>query len=249
MLVGLKSLDETEAIPKTSTSTLQRRVEMRVTMVDIFMVSFLRNTFFRRNAALGFASPVPWRRELAKELTVAYWPEQAGRLIKWALVEAVSAASYFTNDCPLSLKGSGRWHASDGGGRYAILRDLILEALKSLHSPRELDLKVELTSLIYIATGEIPWRPEVDHLIRQIKVAFTATSITIGCKTVWWWPENRRITYDGYEVIVGEPVPDELRGLVKGYWQEVNAALEPHGLCVVEEDKGIFLKEVTHEQD
>jgi hypothetical protein len=187
MLAGLKSLDEKEAKTKASTSTQRKRVEMEGSMqidIDNFMIAFLRNAFFRRNAALGLAQPTPWRQELAKKLEVASWRKQAEELIQWTLVEAVSEASHFTAGCPLELKGSGRWHANDGGGRYRILRSLVLQAFRSLHFPNDLDPEVELASLLYIATGEIPWRPEIDRLLRAIKTAFLATVITIGCKTV-----------------------------------------------------------------
>jgi len=203
---------------------------------------FLRAGFFRQNPALGLAEPTPWRRELAGELDGAYWPQQAERLLRWALPEAVSTASSFRSECPFALKGSGRWHANDGGGRYRVLRNLVLEALRSLHSPRELDPEVELSSLLFIATGEIPWQPSIGRLISAIKTACFSEAITVGCKTLRWWSESRRVTYEDYEVFVGDAVPEELHMTVRGYWDRIQKALAPHGLCIVDEAEGIFLK-------
>jgi len=63
--------------------------------------------------------PAPWRLEVAAALLRSGAP--AGCLVLWAAVEDLNRGSHQRLDCPVEVRGSGRWLADDGGGHYWLL--------------------------------------------------------------------------------------------------------------------------------
>lgn len=103
-------------------------------ITDRQMKLLLIRLFFNDNPANGLARRTGWRDEIAQriielyrrnELSYDFW----NNLKKWALTEFINTGSYMRSERPFKLKGSGRWLANDGGGRYRILRDLIVNVI------------------------------------------------------------------------------------------------------------------------
>jgi len=151
-----------EKIPKEEVGAMQVVMELgRRKRYYAEFVSFIRETFFRLNPVLGLAPKKAWRKEIISEIirllnegysTIYIWE----KLRRWALVENLSWSSHFTVECPLRLTGSGRWQARDGGGRYKILKDKVLEAIEKADTRRAL---IELEGLLYILGDEADYRP------------------------------------------------------------------------------------------
>ena len=143
-------------------------------------VRFIRNVFFRANPVLGLASPKPWRVELLKELNRAlseFAPYYVwGKLREWALVENLSESSHFTRECPLNLTGSARWQARDGGGRYKILKEKVLEAISDARNPyyavKPHYALLELEGMLYILGEEADYPPVDGDDITMCDVVF-----------------------------------------------------------------------------
>jgi len=127
--------------------------------VKKIIVQFLRDAFFNSNPANGFNNPNPWRKELAQKIAEEMLSlEKWEKLFKWALIENLNTGSYFRATCPIQMRGSGRWLARDGGGRYRILRDLIINSLKEVFRKEEMDIgeeNIELYGLM-VAAGLNP---------------------------------------------------------------------------------------------
>jgi len=91
----------------------------------------------------------PWRVEIAEKFlhylqdNSLYWAWRT--LVRWASVEWFNKGSIMRATCPLSLKGTGRWHANDGGGRYKVLLNLVINALED-------PVKYPVVALKFLAT-------------------------------------------------------------------------------------------------
>ena len=101
---------------------------------DRQMKLLLIRLFFNDNPANGLARRTGWRDEIAQRIIELYRKNELdyrfwNKLKEWALTEYINTGSYMRSECPIKLKGSGRWLANDGGGRYRILRNLIVNVI------------------------------------------------------------------------------------------------------------------------
>ncbi|MCS7135344.1 MAG: hypothetical protein NZ893_02810 [Candidatus Aenigmarchaeota archaeon] len=105
-------------------------------------VLFVRKLLFGENIADG-PKISAWRKEIAEKIVEK---EKKGEIpepekfmvdmIRWALVENENTGSYQRIQCPIQLKGSGRWCARDHGGRYRLLRDVIYETVEQIYGQK-----------------------------------------------------------------------------------------------------------------
>lgn len=67
-----------------------------------------------------------WRLEILSQVQKNLGTFKIAHLIEWAVIENLNEGSHQRAQCPLTLRGSGRWFANDQGGRYRQLMDVLL---------------------------------------------------------------------------------------------------------------------------